>query len=334
MHHLPVRLAALCDLDGGLACRTAAEYGVPAFSGTAQMYRSVELDAVLICVGPRQHPGLAVEALGAGLDVWMEKPPGMSSADVENVLAAAGGRTCAVGFKKAYMPAARKAHELISAPEFGGLRSMLAVYPMTIPRDGAGVLRRREITNWLANGCHPLSLMLALGGPVRSVQTIRGPGDEALGSVHLAYDNGAVGVLYLAGGSPHGHPVERYEFLGRRRSVTIEDSIKVTCNRGIPFDYSKQIDFTSPGLDGGSLVWEAEHRLATLENSALFIQGLYYELLDFCTAAIGHRRVELADLPFALQVMRVYEAAMLSRGEPVPVSSGRPTGSRGAMADG
>jgi predicted dehydrogenase len=319
LHYLPVTLVALCDRDESLVRRTAQEYGVPAFTDAARMYAGADLDAVLICVGPKQHPALATQALNAGVHVWIEKPPGICAADVEKILDVAGDRTCGVGFKKAYMPATRKAQELITTPGFGGLRSMLAVYPMTIPRDGAGVLERGEVTNWLLNGCHPLSLMLALGGQVSSVQTLRGPGDNAVGSVHLAFASGAVGTFYFAAGSPNGRQIERYEFFGNRRSVTIEDSVKVTYDRGIPFDYATQRDFTAPGLDSGSVVWSAEHRLATLENMSLFVQGIFDELLDFCTAALDGRAVRICDLPFALQVMRVYEAALLSAGEPIAV---------------
>jgi predicted dehydrogenase len=321
LHHLPVTLVALCDLDAGLAARTAQEYGVRSFANAAQMYSDVDLDAVLICVGPRQHPALAIQALDLGLHVWIEKPPGVRASEVEKIRATVADRTFAVGFKKAYMPATRKARQLISEPDFGSLRSMFSVYPMTIPRDGAGVLERGEVTNWLVNGCHPLSLMLSVGGQVASVQTVRGPGDDAVGAVHLNFASGAIGTFLLAGGSPNGRGVERYEFFGDWRSVTIEDSVKVTYDRGIPFEYARQRDFTAPGVDTGSVVWTAEHRLATLENTSLFVQGMFDELMDFCTAALEGRDVDLCGLDFALHLMHVYEAALLSQGDIVPVEA-------------
>jgi predicted dehydrogenase len=323
LHYLPVTLAALCDVDEALARRTADEYdGPPVFTEAGRMYSEVPLDAVLICAGPRQHPDLAVQALSAGLHVWMEKPPGMRAADVEKISAAAGDRTCAVGFKKAYMPAVRKARELISLPEFGDLRSILAVYPMTIPRDGAGVLARGEFTNWLANGCHPLSLLVELGGPVRAVRTVRGPGEHASGAVHLDYANGAIGTFVLAGGAPPGYPIERYDLFGSGRVVSIEDSERIVYHRGIPFDYARQRDFTAPGTETGSISWQAEHRLATLENTGLFVQGMFDELYDFCGAVLDGRPVRSCDLRFALHLMRIYEAALLSDGEPVTIADG------------
>lgn len=324
LHYLPVELVALCDIDADLLRRTGAQYpGARCYTSTAEMYAAGGLDAVLIVAGPRQHPRLAIEAFAAGVHVWLEKPPAMRAAEVEAMIAARGDRRCAVGCKKAYMPATRKAVELVHAPDFGGLRSMLAVYPMTIRADGAAVLDGGEFTNWLGNGIHPLSLMLAVGGRVESVTTVRGPAgerNECVGAVHLAYASGATGTFFMAGGAPSGFPMERYECYGRSRAVTIENSGRVAYHRGIPFVYAETRDFTAPGTDTGSVVWEIEHRLATLENKALFVQGVVGELDDFCGAILDDRPVAVADLEFALHLMRVYEAGLRSDGTPVAVA--------------
>lgn len=321
LHYLPVTLAGICDTNEDLARLTAEEYGsVTVFPDARRMYSELDLDAVLLCAGPKYHSDLAVQALRAGLHVWMEKPPGIRAADVEKIQTAATDHVCAVGFKKAYMPAVAKARELISLPEFGGLQSVLAVYPMTIPRDGAGVLARGDLTNWLTNGCHPLSLMLEVGGPVHTVRTVRGPGADASGAVHLDYARGAIGTLILAGGAPAGYPLERYDLFGHGRVVSIEDSERISYHRGTPLDYARQRDFTAAGTETGTIVWQAEHRLATLENTGLFVQGIFDELYDFCRAVLDDRPLRTGDPAFALHLMQVYEAALLSDGAPVSVS--------------
>ena len=323
LHHLPVRLVALCDRDAALLERTAVEYGVSAlYTDAERMYAEAGLDAVLLCAGPEHHPALATQAFAAGLHVWMEKPPAMNAAGVEAMQAAADGRVCAVGFKKTAMPAARKAQELLGRPEFGRLRSLLAIYPVTIPRDGDKALASAELSQWLSVGCHPLSLMMALGGPVTAVTTLRDTSDsaEAVGVVYLDYASGACGVLHLAGGAPGGFAGERYELFGEGQAIVIENSERVAWHRGIPFDYHRQRDFTSPGAESGSVVWEVTHSQSTLENMAFFIQGIYDELFDFCDAVLEGRSPTIGTLEFALQVMRVYEAALRSDGRPVPVA--------------
>jgi len=51
------------------------------------------------------------------------------------------------------------------------------------------------------------------------------------------------------------------------------------------------------------------------------VQGMYDELHDFCEAVFADRQPSVGTLEFALQVMRVYEAALLSHGQPVAVAS-------------
>jgi predicted dehydrogenase len=324
-HYLPVEVVALCDINEEILERTAREYGVTSiFTETARMYAETELDAVFICVGPQKHPELAIEALDAGLHVWTEKPPAMRASEVETMIAHRGDRVCAVGFKKAYMPVTRKAAELMVREDFGTLRSMLAVYPMTVPSDGEGILERRQFVNWLANGCHPLSLMLALGGRVEQVTTLLGPGEDVVGAVGLQFASGAMGIFHLAGGAPRAQTLERYELFGDGKAISIENSAKISYHRGSPFNYKLQRDFTGPDTDTGTVVWEASHTLATLENKGLFIQGIYDELLDFCEAVLDNRPLRIANLEFALHVMQVYEAALVGHGQPVKIAVSAP----------
>ena len=322
LHHLPVELVAMCDIDEAVLERTAREYGVTqTFTESSRMYAETELDAVLIIVSPKKHPELAIEAMSHGVNVWMEKPPAMRLLEIDRMIDARGDLVCAVGFKKAYMPSTRKAFQLLSQPEFGALRSIMALYPMSIPRDGQAVLDSGNFINWLANGCHPLSLIVSLGGPVESVTTLRGPGEDPVGTVFLQFENGAIGNFHLAGGSPRAQAMERYEIFGQGKSITIDNSDKVSYNRGMDFNYAHTKDFTGADNDTGSVVWEVSHTLATLENKGIFIQGIYNELMDFCSAILEKKPLELTSLEFARQVMGVYEAALLSEGNSVTLRS-------------
>ncbi|MFN8662183.1 MAG: Gfo/Idh/MocA family oxidoreductase [Thermomicrobiales bacterium] len=322
LHYLPVDLAALCDVDAERLARTEAEYRTgAAFTDAGEMFQQADLDAVLLCTGPRSHPALALQAFAAGLDVWMEKPPAMRATQVEALLAARGDRVCAVGFKKAYMPAARKARELLALPAFGALQSMQGVYRVTIPRDGARWLEAAAEPPFLSVGCHPLSLMIACGGPVNAVTTLRGPGEEAAAIVALHFVSGAIGNLHLAAGSPELLAAERYDFYGQGQVIAIENSTRVAYHRGVPFSYETQLDFATPDLESGSVVWESSNAQGTLENTSFVVQGMVAELRDFCDAVMERRQPTIGTLEFALQVMQVYEAAMLSQGAPHPVGA-------------
>ncbi|MBA3276211.1 MAG: Gfo/Idh/MocA family oxidoreductase [Chloroflexia bacterium] len=321
LHYLPVELVALCDLDESLANATAEEFVVgQVYGDTARMYAEANLDAVLIIVSPAMHPRLAIEAMIAGVHVWTEKPAAMRASEVEEMIRVRDEHNlvAAVGYKKANMPATYKARELLQLPEFGRLRSVYGIYPMSIPRDGQTALDSRQASKWLQDGCHPLSCMVALGGFVREVTVLLGDGDDPDGVLFLKYDNGATGTFHITGKAPAGHSIERYDLFGDGgQVVSIENVTRVAYHRGMPFSYTGQTDFTGPGTDTGSVVWEASNMLGTPENKSDFIQGMFNELSDFCEAILDDRPIRVTNLEFALNIMNIYEAALQSNGQPV-----------------
>ena len=114
LNFLPVQRQAVCDLDNELAAATAAQYGVAGYTSAPEMFREVELDAVILCAPPEQHASLAVQAFDAGLYVF-EKRSALGVSGVCDMLRARGDRRCVVGYKKMFMPAARKVREILDA---------------------------------------------------------------------------------------------------------------------------------------------------------------------------------------------------------------------------
>jgi len=321
LHHLPVDLIALCEVNQELAARTAAEYGVErVYCDANELFRIERLDAVFLCTGPEHHPRLTREAFHANLHVWSEKPPAMRVHEVEEMLRRRGDRVYVAGFKKAFLPATDKALEFFVGNEvhpapYGPIRTILGVYPMSIPRDGAKILESRQNNNWLANGVHPLSFLLAVGGPAAAVTTHRGK--DGGGVVVIEFQSGAIGNLHLAEGAISSQPVEHYTVFGHGAHLTIENTTRVTLHRGIPFDYGKTTSFAPPGEDSGSVTWEPQNMLGTIENQSAFTQGTYAEMRHFCDCALEGKPATRGTLEFALQVMQVYEAGLVSEGERV-----------------
>ncbi len=319
MTFLPIELKAFCDSDLDRARLTASQYGVSScYQTIEEMLVKEVLDAVFLVTPPHLHPKLAIQALDAGLHVWMEKPPAMLACEVEQIIERQQDRIVVVGFKKVFMPSTRKIIEILNETNFGDLRSILAVYPMSIPPNGKEILENGTHTNWLQNGCHPLSLMLAVGGKVKSVCTHLSKNGG--GVCILNFESGVVGNFHLADGGQHSQPIERYSFFGNGFHATIENSLRVTLQRGIPFQYANTTDYVPEGLESGSIVWEPQNSLSTLENKALFTQGFYQEMFYFCRCILTNQPAQLGSLEFSLHLMKVYQAALLSNGELISVS--------------
>jgi predicted dehydrogenase len=316
MTFLPVSLVAVCDIDFARAKVTAAQYGAKAcYESTREMYANENLDAVFLCTPPQRFPELTCEAFDAGLNVWLEKPPGFRVSEVEEMIRHRKDKIAVVGFKKAFMPATQKVIEIFSTEDYSPLISLLVVYPMTFPEDGKQVLREARHTNWLQNGCHPLSLLLAVGGKVSAVTVHRGLRDR--GVCVLEFASGAIGNFHMA---QSGQPLEHYGFFGDSCHVVIDSGLRVTFQRGILPNFGSTTTYAPEGLDSGAIVWEPQNCVATLENKALFMQGFYNEMRYFCDRVLAGQPAEKGSLEFALEVMKVYEAGLLSGGNRVEIT--------------
>ena len=227
MTFLPVSLAAVCDIDLQRASVTASQYGASAYYIDAkEMYANEDLDAVFLCTPPQTLSDLTCDAFDAGLNVWLEKPPGLNVSEVKEMIRHRKDKVAVVGFKKAFMPSTEKVIEIFSTETYAPLISLLAVYPMTLPADGAHVLREFQHTNWLQNGCHPVSLLLAVGGKVSAVTARRG--ERGGGACLLEFANGAIGNFHLA----DSQPLENYSFFGTSCHAVIDSNLSVTLQRG------------------------------------------------------------------------------------------------------
>jgi predicted dehydrogenase len=318
LNYLPVTLKAICNRSNeDMARITAAQYGCSYYQSTKEMYEKEDLDAVFICVSPQAHPKLAKQAFEAGLHVWLEKPPAMRAYEVEEMIEARKDKVCVVGFKKAFMPAAEKAVEISYSEKYGNLKSILAVYPVDIEKDGCEVLEQRKYTGWLNNGIHPLSFLMRVGGKVSAITTYIGGTSSAIGGVCiLEFANGVIGNLHMASGP---FPMESYRLFGDKWHLDIDNGWKVTLQRGIPFQYGSTSNYICEGDESGAVVWEPQNSKATLENKLLFTQGIYSELLYFCECILKGKQAEKGSLEFAHDVMKVYEAALLSNGKRIVI---------------
>ena len=314
MHYLPVELVAIsAHSDEPRARLTAAEYGCRHYMNPAEMYDKEDLEAVFICVSPELHPERVCGAFDAGLHVWLEKPPAMRAEGVERMLAHRKDRIAVVGFKKAFMPVVDKALEIARSPVYGNLRTILGVYPMSIPTDGEEVLEEERFTNWLANGVHPLSFLMTVGGRVNSVTALCGP--EGHGAFVISFASGVVGTFHMASGPL---PMEAYYLYGDRWHCDISNNTRIALYR----DYGPENirTFLPEGFDNGAIVWEAQNCLATVENKSLFTQGIYAEMRYFCDCVLDGRTAERGSLEFALELMKVYEAGLRSKGNSITIS--------------
>ncbi len=82
-----VSVAAVCDLDEKKAMQFAEEWKIPKYyTDFSEMLKNETLSAVSICVPPRFHANIALEALDSGCNIVVEKPFTVTTEEANEVM--------------------------------------------------------------------------------------------------------------------------------------------------------------------------------------------------------------------------------------------------------
>ena len=116
--HLPALAANSGYQFVATASRNASVAGVPGFPTIEEMLAAVPgLDAVALCMPPQYRYRAAHAALAAGKHVFLEKPPGATVSEVEDLaaLAAAKGVSLFASWHSRYAPAVEAARTFLAS---------------------------------------------------------------------------------------------------------------------------------------------------------------------------------------------------------------------------
>lgn len=211
----PPRLEILCDSNSTSAAAHAGPFGFA--RATADWRAAIEddaVDVVSITTPNYLHRPMAEAALQAGKHIWLEKPMSIDLADAEAMadLAASHPRQVTVlGYNYLRSPAFLHARDLIRSGAIGAPRAFRGVYdedycadpdrPWTVrmTRAGAGLGALGDL------GCHLISQMIALMGPVAEVvaltQQIIAKRPSAEGPRAVENEDSAVALMRFASGA-------------------------------------------------------------------------------------------------------------------------------------
>jgi predicted dehydrogenase len=325
----PVDLVGVCDLDRGRAEHCARSFGSRAvYTDHRQMLQQERPEAVQVVTnydqnGHPTYPAIAIDCMRAGANVWIEKPPAASSAEIREMMAVSRqtGKFVSVGFKKMFFPANVKAKEIISQPGFGPVSSITARYPQGLPpleqrRDG------RAMQGFLDHMVHPWALLRYLAGPTESIFVQRAANGATLTSIRFA--SGAIGSLHMPQGTGSGSPLERTEICGPGGNIIIDNNVRVTYYRsasGPEGGYGRSGSFFEAGDGAGTaaLHWEPEFSLGQLYNKGVFLLGYAPEFRYFCQCVLDNTPPQIGNLDDALELLQVFEAYCKADGQCVRI---------------
>jgi myo-inositol 2-dehydrogenase/D-chiro-inositol 1-dehydrogenase len=283
-----VELVALCDVDAGNLARAARQFGVrAAYADHRDLLAHPGLDAVGMAVGPAAHHAIGLAALAKGLPVFMEKPPGGTAAQAEELLAASerAGKPLVLGFMKRWSIGNRIAGTIVRGGEFGPVLGFYGSY-MTAPTYFRGAV---DYSGFFLHHCvHYMDLPAFLAAsPIREISARKvenGPG-RLLMHIALGFDSGAIGTVVMGTVQSRGTPMEFVQIMGDHRRLEVRNVIDVTYYRDPAFKTQDLGATLSDTQD--ALTWSPNFTAAANED----VKG-YHALLEVTLKAF---RGEAAD---------------------------------------
>ncbi len=207
------RVALLCDPDTARRSTAAAAFDVPVgVDSVAEVLRRDDLDAVYVLVSVPAVANVAELFLRAGLPTFVEKPPGLYSADTARLAetAARSGAINMVGVNRRFYATHLAARA--SLLELGGVRSLTVEAHEDLARVSRTKFPAEVLRRWaLANGIHALDLLRFFGGEARVIHSVRqsveNPWPDSIAAL-LEFESGAQGRVLLDWFGPGGHRFE------------------------------------------------------------------------------------------------------------------------------
>ena len=151
-------LGAIVDPNLQTAQLHAKQYDVPALDMNEALADS-DIKAVVIAAPAELHKKLALQAIAAGKDIYVEKPLALSTSDGEEIRLAAesAGVTLMVGHLLQYHPVFQKIKEIVQRGDIGEINYVYS------NRLSFGKVRSKEDVIW-SFAPHDISMILSLVG--------------------------------------------------------------------------------------------------------------------------------------------------------------------------
>jgi phosphoglycerate dehydrogenase-like enzyme/predicted dehydrogenase len=229
--HLPIlnqlrqegllEIIGVCDIDQNKAKLAAEKFGIPN-SGTDwdELSNNIKPEAVSICLPPGPNAETATQALGLGLHIMCEKPPGRNQAQAERMTAAALARpdlVTMIAFNRRFAPLYTRAIE--NSRQLGRPHAFYGRFT----RPSLGASPSNTAKDWItSDGSHVLDLAVATMGFPHSLAVGRrcaGSGPDNVWTVQLFSEQGTAVLLF---DFTAGRRIERFEWSGPGFDVLLE----------------------------------------------------------------------------------------------------------------
>ena len=124
-----MHLAALCDIDPNAVAFCKKTYpDVPVFTSAEDMMKSGLIDSVIVAIPHYQHPEYVMMAVDHGLHVYCEKPAGVYSKQVKEMIAHCAEHpelVCSMGFQQRTHAKFNVIRDMIRSGKLGHIKKVI-----------------------------------------------------------------------------------------------------------------------------------------------------------------------------------------------------------------
>jgi UDP-2-acetamido-3-amino-2,3-dideoxy-glucuronate N-acetyltransferase len=303
-------LYAVCESDPGRLQSFAEQYPeARPFSSLEDALEDPQVDAVALATPAEEHYRMAMAALQAGKDAFVEKPLTLDWRDGIEMVETAHRhhRILMVGHLLRYHPAILKVQELVARESFGRVEYIYS------NRLSMGKIRREENALW-SFAPHDISVILALLGqlPIQVAATggaYLQPNIADVTISNLLFDRGTRSHIFVSW--LHPYKEQRLVVVGSKQMVVFEDTRPD--NKLILYD--KRIEWRDGIIEGA----KAQGVPVSFDGE----EPLRRECQHFIDC-VADRRQPLTPGEEGVQVLQVLQGCQRSlqmNGEPVAVDS-------------
>lgn len=255
-------LMAVADIFESAAKAVAEDYRIPHFTADpAEVIRSGDIDAVVICSSTDTHCRFIIEAARAGKQIFCEKPIAFDLAEIDEALAAVAeaGVQLQIGFNRRFDANHARLKRAIDSGEIGEAHTLMIISrdpsppPIDYIKVSGGLMMDMMI--------HDFDLSRFLLGEVEEIYAlgdvkidpaIGEAGDIDTAKVTLRFENGVFGTIENSRQAVYGYD-QRVEVFGSKgaaatgnwhpNAVTISDAASV--RRDLPLHFFVERYFES-----------------------------------------------------------------------------------------
>ncbi|WP_437778042.1 Gfo/Idh/MocA family protein [Sorangium sp. So ce1097] len=293
------RVVAVADVDRGRFARARALAPRARLVRTLDEALAARVDAVLIATPAASHAELALRALEAGADVFVEKPLALSAIQADRCAAraAALGRVGMVGHLLRYHPSVVHLIALARERRLGELMSLSAARLSTGGAGGA-------CSALWTLGPHDLSVLAALDpSPLVEARGHLSPGGERV-TVELRLESGLAAQIELGSSSP---TKERRLRLAGSARVAVFDDVRAPDRLLMLDGRGAAAGGVVAGLTGGAVAWTRDALApAASELAVPWREPLAVEIEHFLRC-VEERTPPLTPLDEGAAVVRMLE---------------------------